>query len=646
MCGIAGFIARPADADATLRALVGRMTDALAHRGPDDAGTWIDPSAGVAIGHRRLAIIDPGPTGAQPAVSADGRYVLAYNGALYNAPELAADLAARGLRFRGHSDTEVLVEALAAWGVERTLTRLNGMFAFAAWDTATRRLSLARDRLGIKPMYWAERGGALYFASELGALRAHRGLPLPVSTAAIAEFLRYGYVPAPRTIYDGANKLEPGCLLTWCAGSAVSIERYWDLREVVRNATKERLNVTVTEAAERLECLLKDTVKGQMVADVPIGCFLSGGIDSSLVAALMQETADHPIRTFTVGFREADFDEAVHAREVARRIGTRHTEIILEGDDALRAIPSLPAWHDEPFADSSQLPMRLVAALAREQVKVALSGDGGDELFGGYNRYFWSDTITRTMRPFPFPLRRATAAIVRGMPAPVIGAILPRAVRPARIGEKTEKLAEILELTDADDVYRRLISQWPDPDRAMTETARLAIPPSQHRLGASGAEGSIERMQALDTLTYLPDDILTKLDRATMSVGLEGRVPLLDHRVVEFAWRLPPSLKIQGKQGKLPLRHILYRRLPRTLVDRPKQGFAIPLAGWLRGPLRGWAEELLSERRLRDTGVLEPNVVRARWVEHQARKRDWSAPLWTSLMLMAWLEHHAATHAT
>jgi asparagine synthase (glutamine-hydrolysing) len=615
-----------------------RMARTLAHRGPDDSGVWTDAKAGVAIAHRRLAIIDPSPAGAQPIISADGRCVLAYNGALYNAPELAAELRGRGVRFRGHSDTEVLVEACAAWGVEQAIARLNGMFAFAVWDTVDRRLVLARDRLGIKPLYWAHRDGVLLFASELRAIEAHGGWAWTLRRASIAEYLRYGYVPAPDTIYDGIAKLEPGCRVSWRPGTAPTIERYWDMRAVVRGGLDDRFEGSEEEATDRLEALLADAVRRQMISDVPIGCFLSGGIDSSVVTALMQESSTQPVRTFSVGFREAEFDEAGHAREVARRIGTAHTEITVDYAAALDSIPLLATWYDEPFADSSQIPTRIVAQLAREHVKVALSGDGGDELFGGYNRYFWSDTILRTMRVLPYPLRRTAAAICRGVPsaaAEACGAMLPRGLRPARIGEKTRKLAEILELVDEDEVYRRLVSQWPDPQTAMGDELRPF--PAARRL-ADVAIDPIERMQALDSVTYLPDDILTKVDRATMSVGLEARVPLLDHRVVEFAWRLPPALKVQGKTGKLPLRRILYRRLPRALVDRPKQGFAIPLAQWLRGPLRPWAEELLAEHRLRATGFLDPRVVRARWSEHVAATRDWSAAIWTVLVLMAWLD--------
>jgi asparagine synthase (glutamine-hydrolysing) len=646
MCGIAGFVARSAP-EAVLRPVAERMVRALAHRGPDDAGCWVDATSGVAIAHRRLAIIDPGPTGAQPAVSANGRCVLAYNGALYNAPELAADLTARGVRFRGHSDTEVLVEALAAWGVERTLARLNGMFAFALWSVDERQLTLARDRLGIKPMYWAARDGAIYFASELGALEAHGGVSLEISRASVAEYLRYGYVPAPATIYDGVSKLEPGCVLSWRGGEAPRVARYWDLADAVRKATDERLDLPMEEETSRLEALLKDAVRSQMVADVPIGCFLSGGIDSSVVTALMQECAGRPVHTFSVGFREAEFDEAAHAREVARRIGTDHNEITLDAAAAREAIPHLCEWYDEPFADSSQIPTRLIAKFARESVKVALSGDGGDELFGGYNRYFWSDTIQRALRALPHPLRRTAAAMCRALPAPtatVAGALLPRSHRPARIGEKAHKLAEILELADADEVYRRLVSQWPDPHAAMGDAAIAPVWPGGRRLDDTSAD-AIERMQALDAVTYLPDDILTKVDRATMSVGLEARVPLLDHRVVEFAFRLPPERKIQGKRGKLPLRRILYRRLPPDLVDRPKQGFAIPLAAWLRGPLRPWAEDLLSEARLKESGLLDARIVRTRWAEHVARTRDWSAAAWTALMLMAWLERDRGAKA-
>ena len=636
MCGIGGVVTGRPESPAALSSIAERMAGVLAHRGPDGAGIWTDPGAGVAIGHRRLAIIDLGPTGAQPAVSADGRYVLAYNGEIYNAPELADELRARGVSFRGHSDTEVLVEACASWGAARAIERLNGMFAFALWDCRERSLLLARDRLGIKPMYWAHRDGQLLFGSELKAIEAHGGWSYRIDRAALAAYLGYGYVPAPASIYENVFKLEPGCTLSWRAGSAPRIERYWDLPAIAYDGMRRRLELSEEDAAEELEFLLADSVRRHMLADVPVGCLLSGGINSSLVTMLAQEAEGRRVRTFSVGFRKSAYDETAQAREVARLLGTEHTEIRVDAASALDVIPRLSDIYDEPFADSSQIPTRIVAHLARQHVKVALSGDGGDELFGGYNRYFWSQTIQRTMRFVPLPMRQAAAALCRQAPERFFGAcaaLMPRAIRPVRLYEKSQKLSEILMLADGDDVYRRLITQWPDPG------ATAGAEPAAGRIVGAGGN-SIERMQILDTITYLPDDILTKVDRASMSVGLEARVPFLDHRVVAYAWRLPPSYKIRGRRGKLPLRRLLYRRLPPELVDRPKQGFAIPLAEWLRGPLRPWAEELLSERRLREAGLFETATIRARWAQNLAGTRNWSYAIWTVLMLMAWFDRH------
>ena len=633
MCGIAGFLVRGERfAAEDLAPTATRMADTLHHRGPDSGGTWVDAEAGVALGHRRLAIVDLTPDGAQPMVSACGRYVLVFNGEIYNFRELRADLEAAGTRFRGRSDTEVLLEALARWGVEAALRRANGMLAFALWDRRERALVLARDRIGKKPLYWGHFGDGILFGSELKALRAHPRFRGTLDRDALAHLVQYSYVPAPASIFQEVRKLEPGSWLRIPSAPHAAVpatERFWCAREMAELGAGDRFLGDARAAEAALDALLGDAVERRMISDVPLGALLSGGIDSSTVVALMQARSAKRVRTFAIGFREQEFDEAAHARAVAAHLGTEHTELTLTPRDALDVIPRLPVLYDEPFADTSQIPTFLVSRLAREHVTVALSGDGGDELFGGYRRYASCLTRWRRMAPFPAGLRRAAAGLLAGTAAAGWRASGPRAL--GRLGRVAEQLgAESLE-----DLFARASARCPDARRfvpgATTPGGLLHDPSRRAQLTEP-----LERMMLLDLAGNLPEDILTKVDRASMGVSLEVRCPLLDHRVVEFAWRLPVELKWRPSESKWLLRRVLERYVPRALFDRPKMGFGVPLAAWLRGPLREWAEDLLAPDRLRRGGALDAVAVREVWAQHLAGWRDHRLLLWNLLSFQAW----------
>ena len=661
MCGIAGILDRRSE---DLRPVIDRMVKALHHRGPDASGTWVDERTGLALGHARLSIIDLSAEGNQPMLSASGRYVLTYNGEVYNFQELRRDLDRRGHRFRGRSDTEVMLAAFDNWGIETSLDRFVGMFAFGVWDKSERRLTLARDRLGKKPLYFGWMGDTFLFGSELKALRAHPAFYGEINRDVLALYLRHGYVPAPYCIYRNLYQLMPGSVLG-ISGDHRHREsdfspfpeseqtpcrpmRYWSARDAVERGSAQVSSMSEQEAIEELDGLLREAVRIRMVADVPLGAFLSGGVDSSTVVALMQVQSTQPVRTFTVGYHEEEFNEARHAKDVAAHLGTDHTELYVTPQDAMAVIPRLPQLYDEPFGDSSQIPTFLVSELTRRHITVSLSGDGGDELFGGYTRYFNCQLIWNRLMTIPAPLRRVLAfgihsvspsqwtALVRYMTP-----LLPKRLRMTLPGDKLYKLANLLIMAGPETLYHRLISQWPDPTAVVLGSVEPSTPVTDRARWAT-VPGLMEQMMYLDTVTYLPDDILVKIDRASMGIGLETRTPLLDHRVVELAWRLPTSLKVRNGEGKWALRQVLHKYVPRRLIDRPKMGFGIPIDSWLRGPLRAWAESLIEEQRLRDEGFFDPVPIRERWAAHLSGQRDWQYALWTVLMFQAWRDQQAA----
>ena len=635
MCGIAGLIDFSAAPDRSgIRRSAQAMADALAHRGPDGADVWSDPEAAVTLAHRRLAIVDLTPTGAQPMVSSDGRWVISYNGEVYNAEAIAVEPQMAGLIRRGTSDTEVIVESVARRGLDRTLADLNGMFAIALWDRATRTLHLVRDRLGIKPLFYGQTRGGFCFASELKSFAA-AGFAFEIDPASVASFLRFGYVPAPFSIYRDVAKVRPGEVVSVDVGGELKRRNYWSIDAVAQDGLSHQFTGSDAQAEELLHDLLADAVSANMISDVPLGAFLSGGIDSSTVAALMVAAKRGPVRTFSIGFSEIGYDESRHARAVAEHLKTEHSELTVTNADALNVVPHLADMYDEPFADSSQIPTHLISKLTRAYVTVALSGDGGDELFAGYNRYNLGHGVLGMACRAPAGLRRVCASILNSIPDDVVeglARLAPPGLLPPQPADKLKKLASVLPL-DREAIYMRLVSQNPDP-------AALTFGVEGHPLGMTcqweaGRDRFVEQMQLFDTATYLPDDILQKVDRASMAVSLEVRPPLLDHRVVAFAWRLPRRMRIRGGETKWLLRRVLDRYVPRELVSRPKMGFAIPLASWLRGPLRPWAEDLLDPSRL-GGGLLDVAGVRKLWAEHIGGRRNWAYALWAILMYEAW----------
>jgi asparagine synthase (glutamine-hydrolysing) len=646
MCGIAGVLgAGAADAE-----LIGRMADAVHHRGPDDGGTWADSDAGIALGSRRLAIIDISPAGHQPMHSSDGRYVLTFNGEIYNHRDLRAEVEASGHvpagGWRGHCDTETLLEAIAAWGLEAALERSVGMFAFGLWDRRERTLRLVRDRFGEKPLYYGWAGQDLLFASELKAIRQHPRFDATIDPHALQLFMARNYVPAPFSIYRSIFKLEPASILTVGAGApprsepprpcesadGISLAHYWSYRDVLNRGIRDPIR-SERDAVEELEGLLDRAVESQALADVPVGAFLSGGIDSSSVVALYQKYSTQKVRTFTIGFNEPAFNEADHARAVARHLGTEHHERIVTAREAQDVIPKLPQIYDEPFADSSQIPTHLVSAFAREQVKVALSGDAGDELFGGYTRYFTIARAWAALRRVPAPLR---AAIARPL-SRLSPAAWDRIGRRPYFGIKARKaLKTIAHARSLDEVFGAFLDEWSEQGSPVLGTANDDAAPFDLALDPAASDAL--RMMYCDAVSYLPDDILCKVDRASMAVSLEVHCPFLDHRVAELAARIPVGMKIRGGTGKHILRQLLYREAPRELFERPKTGFGIPVGEWIKGPLRDWAESLLDPRRLREEGWLDAGRIEQRWREHLSGERDSTGALWSVLMFEAWLE--------
>ena len=643
MCGIAGFWQTGPAVEAPLDVLE-RMGSTLAHRGPDDSGTFHDSAAGVGFAFRRLSIIDLSPEGHQPMASETGRYTIVFNGEVYNFEEIRAELGGRA--WRGHSDTEVMLAAIERWGLEAAVARFVGMFAFALWDREEQKLQLVRDRLGIKPLYYGQIGGNFVFASELKAIREFPGFEARIDRNVLALYMRFCYVPAPHSIYEGIHKLQQGHILTVSRSSQAVIRPFWSALEVARQGLENPLVLDDQDAIAQLEEKLLDAVRLRMIADVPLGAFLSGGIDSSIVVALMQSQSSRPVKTFSIGFHEDAYNEADHAGRVARRLGTDHTELYVTAKDALDVVPTLAQMYEEPFADSSQIPTHLVSRLARSHVTVSLSGDGGDELFGGYSRYPFIESTWTMIERVPRPLARAAAAFIRALPVRHVNGLLKRLPLPGRLkqgaGDKLRKFGDFLAEGNPDAVYLYAMSHWRDPERVVTGAHE---PDTELRTLAElrSLPSATEMAMLADLLFYLPDDILVKVDRASMAVSLEVRVPLLDHRVVEFAWRLPLHLKIRRGTAKWILRQILYKYVPPELVERPKMGFGVPIDSWLRGPLREWAEDLLSTQSLRRSGFLEAGPIRKKWEEHLSGARNWEYPLWNALMFQDWFWSHDRT---
>lgn len=646
VCGIAGIWTRAPGRD--LSKSVTEMLGALVHRGPDGSGVWSDPNNGLALGHRRLSIIDVSEAGAQPFVSPCGRYTLSYNGEIYNFEEIRRALQDDGLQWqwKGHSDTEVFLAAIYFWGIERTLEQISGMFAFALWDAKSQSLFLGRDRLGEKPLYYGMVEKDFLFASELRAFYKHPDWNGEIDRGSLSLLMRHNYVPAPHSIFEGVSKLPPGCFAILKGPSSVpELRAYWSAKSVVSEGHTIPFEGSPEAAVDKLEQVLMQAIEAQMVSDVPLGAFLSGGIDSSTVVSLMQSSSEMPVRTFSIGFDEKGYNEAEHARAVANHLGTDHTELYVSARDAMKVVPNIPSVYSEPFSDSSQIPTFLVCELARRSVTVSLSGDGGDELFSGYTRYGLSKQLWSRLSRMPFPLRKAIARLLFSMPeeridraASFIMRALPDRLRFAHPGQKARKLAGILTLDSPEAMYLRLVSHWQSPSEmvlgAQEHQTALTDPGNQDVM-----PDLVRQMMFLDMVSYLPDDILTKVDRAAMAVSLETRVPMLDPKVVSFAASLPMSILRRDGQGKWPLRQLLYRHVPSTLVDRPKMGFGVPLGNWLRGGLREWADALLSKEKL-SHGYFDNELILHHWRAHLTEGTDHSYLLWDVLMFQAWLQEY------
>lgn len=642
MCGIAGFyseiVSRP---ESEIKSRAQSMVNAIVHRGPDDVGTWVDARAGIALAHRRLSVLDLSPAGHQPMESASGRYVLVYNGEIYNHLLISNSLEAENgnIDWRGHSDTETLLAAIEHWGVELALTKIKGMFAFAVWDKQDEVLYLARDRLGEKPLYYGWQGGSFLFGSELKAMKAHPDFAGEIDRGALALYFRHNYVPGPYSIYKGIFKLPAGSLVRvkFNQSEAVVPMYYWKLSDIAERSEVSSYAGSEADAVGQLEEKLGSAVGDQMLADVPLGALLSGGIDSSLICSLMQSRSTSRVKTFTIGFDSATYNEAAFAGKVAKHLGTEHTELYVDPAGALDIVPSMSEMYDEPFADSSQLPTHLVMKLVKQHVTVALSGDGGDELFAGYNRYAYAPKLWNRLGGLPQFFRDGIAKSLTVLPAATVNR-LAGGFGVVQAGDKAHKLGQRLaNISNVDDLYLSLVSEWGEESDLGIDAPKLP-----YLLNERGAwpelDDPVARMMALDSLSYLPDDILVKVDRAAMAVSLETRAPFLDKDVVEFAWQLPMNLKLRNGQGKWILRKLLYKYVPENLVERPKMGFSIPLDDWLRGPLREWAEPLLDEHRLIAEGYINPVPVRRAWEQHQQNKANFGYRLWSVLMFQSWLE--------
>lgn len=643
MCGIAGFWQTNRSAEVPAEILT-QMGTALKHRGPDDSGVWYDTTTGLGLVHRRLSILDLSPAGHQPMTSSSGRYTITFNGEIYNFEEIRSELGVH--IWKGHSDTEVMLEAVERWGLDGAVRRFIGMFAFALWDRLENKVYLVRDRLGIKPIYYGWVRSDFVFASELKAICQYPGFDGTIDRDALALYMRHNYVPAPHCIYQGLHKLPPGSILTLDSpGGPADMRQFWSATNVAREGLQSRISANDHEATEQLTQILARAVSLRMIADVPLGAFLSGGIDSSTVVALMQSQSRVPVKTFTIGFHEKDYDEAAHARRIAAHLGTDHTELYVTPQEALDVVPQLPAMFDEPFADSSQIPTFLISKLARQSVTVSLSGDGGDELFGGYSRYLFTRRIWKGLRRVPYPVRKMISNLVLHLPPEKIDGMyrwIRPVIRPRKpwsaVGDKAHKFTGFLHSQGPGSIYMQALSHWDKPAEVVcgaSEPDTVA-----HFVQEAMSLPTVEEaMMLTDLVHYLPDDILTKVDRASMAVNLEARVPILDHNVVEFAWKLPLHFRIRHDVSKWILRQVLYKYVPAELIERPKMGFAVPIASWLRGPLREWAEDLLAPDVLRSHGFFEIEIVRRRWREHLSGIRNWQYHLWDVLVFQDWFFH-------
>lgn len=635
MCGIVGFWGGTFE-ESEAKAQLHTMAATLSHRGPDDSGVWFDEKAQIGLAHRRLSIVELSLAGHQPMVSSSKRFVLIFNGEIYNHIDVRKELEnATTTLWRGHSDTETLLEAFDTWGVEKTLQKAVGMFAFALWDQELQTLTLARDRMGEKPLYYGWHGRSFLFGSELKSLKCHPHFDATICKGSIALLLRHNYIPAPYSIYEHVYKLEAGHLLTLSREGKLTKKAYWSAQSCVKESAEHRFEGSFDDALKALESLLKQSIKAQMMADVPLGAFLSGGVDSSMVVALMQAQSTQKIKTFSIGFEEARFNEAPFAKEVARHLKTEHNELYVSAKDALAVVPKLSTLYDEPFSDSSQIPTFLVSKLAKTQVCVALSGDGADELFGGYNRYTITNNLWHKIIKIPLGIRKHAAKGFSHLPLEWFNYLPLRSY--AHFGDKMRKGVELLSCESIDELYLGLVSHVQNPEKFVLnvkEPKTLLTADNKPFETLSG----IEKMMAYDAVTYLPDDILVKVDRAAMGCSLETRVPFLDHRVVQFAWSLPFEMKFHHGEGKYILKQLLSQYIPKTLIDRPKMGFGVPLESWLRHELRDWAEALLDEKRLKNEGFFNASLVRKLWVEHLAYKQNWAYHLWDILMFQAWLD--------
>lgn len=637
MCGFAGFISFSRDNDNSLQHLIEEMNNTLYSRGPDSSGVYTDSDNGLALGHRRLSIQDLSPAGQQPMVSSSGRYVLVFNGEIYNHMDLRAQVAFND--WRGRSDTETLLACIEEWGLLKTLNKITGMFAIALWDKKNKKITLTRDRLGEKPLYYGTYGNVLIFGSELKALKKHPSFRREISRDALSLYMRHSYIPAPYSIYKNTFKLLPGKYIEFDQVLVGKEFEYWSANEIVNNSGQVKFQGKPEDAVKKLDYLLGESVKKQILSDVPLGAFLSGGIDSTAIVSLMQANTKSKVKTFTIGFDDKSYNEAKHAKAIATHLSTDHTELYVSAKDSMDVIPELPHLYDEPFADSSQIPTYLVSKLAREHVTVALSGDGGDELFAGYNRHRLASTMWPKVNKLPIIARRSfSKSLYCFTPTQLdkLNKVLPDSMRMRQLGDKLHKVANVLSAKNDLSLYKGLVSQFDYPEKIVKGVKSISI---LEDIRLSDDLSTTEKMMAWDTLTYMPDDILVKVDRAAMGTSLETRVPMLDHSVVEFAWSLPLEIKLKDGITKWPLRELLYKYVPKELIERPKMGFALPLDTWLRGPLKDWADQMLDPKRIAEDGYFYEGEVSRLWDEHLSGRSNNVPKLWCILMFNSWLDN-------